>query len=220
MEKRTLIKWISALVLVIIFGVGYYFGMNRGSIPAKDNNLDSLIQKENLVIDSLKQVIQGKTITIDSLKLSLEQTRKEKKERIEKVKNLGAKESIAYLEEKIREVDNIDSLKFFSSSDSDSCVIICKEEIQAINGIIEEKEILEEEVIKSDSIILAQEEKIESLDTLVQTIQIREEKELQYYEEKTDSLQKQVVKEKRKANFWKAGTGIGAVGMILLLILL
>jgi hypothetical protein len=195
--------------------------MYRGSIPAKDNNLDSLIQKENLVIDSLKQVIQDKTITIDSLKLSLEKTRKEKKERIEKVKNLGAKESIAYLEEKIREVDDdIDSLKFFSFSDSDSCVIICKEGIQAINGIIEEKEILEEEVIKSDSIILAQEEKIESLDTLIQTIQIREEKELQYYEEKTDSLQKQVVKEKRKASFWKAGTGIGAVGMILLLILL
>ena len=86
MEKRTLTRWISALVLVIIFGVGYYFGMNRGSIPAKDNNLDSLIQKENLVIDSLKQVIQDKTITIDSLKLSLEQTRKEKKARIEKSK--------------------------------------------------------------------------------------------------------------------------------------
>lgn len=187
------IVWISLLILIA--GLGVYLGLNLGG--SKDQSINSLTKKDNLVIDSLKSVIKARNDSLNSLSENLNNLRKTKTTRIIKVKELSAKNSLKYLENK---VDSIDSLRFFSSTDSS--VVIGINGIRTINGLLEDREIMKNELIYCDSIIDIQGKNLKAKDSLIGTIESREKKEIQFY--------------KKKNLFWKIGTGLGAVGIILL----
>lgn len=65
-----------------------------------------------------------------------------------------------------------------------------------------------------------QREQLVLKDSLFETIKIREQKELQYYDEKTGTLETELSKEKKQKKTWKIGTGVGILGGVIIGLLL
>jgi tetrahydromethanopterin S-methyltransferase subunit G len=168
-------------------------------------------------MDSLSTVISAKDSMIINLNKKLGELADSKDKEIKKIRNLGAKESKDWLENKLKEIDNIDSLQFFSS---DSSVIIGINGIRTINGLLVDRDYLKKQVEYSDSIMTVQREQLVLKDSLFETIKIREQKELQYYDEKTGTLETELSKEKKQKKTWKIGTGVGILGGVIIGLLL
>ena len=205
MKKTTILVIISSLIAVFI--LGWYLG-NKNLDTTQDffkYKLDSITAGYNVAIDSLKTSIQSRNDKIDSLKESYNNLKVVKEERITIVKNLSNEEAVKYLENKLN-VNKIDSLTFFSDS------ILGK-----VNALIEEGVIVKEELKNADSIIVAQDSLIQDQDSLINVILERESEELNFYEEQTSALNKELKKEKKKRKFFQGTTIIGSIIILLLL---
>lgn len=213
--------WVKIILAILILGLGVYLGFSLGRSHDRgiDTKLSSLIYNENKKIDSLERVVSSKDSMVVSLLKNLSKVKKSGKTRIEKVKKLSTKDGVKYLDKKLREVDknNKDSLKFFSSKDSNE-VVISASHLKIINGMIEENEVLKEELVISDSIIVKQKSELEDKDKIINSVKSREEKEVGYYKDINKSLEKSLKKEKIKKNAWKIGTGVSVLALVILLL--
>ena len=181
-------KWtINVCVIILIFALGFYLGSRSLGTTSQGIN-----------IDSLQNEIVKKNKTLDSLTCKYDSLGKSKVQRIEVVKNLGARESVTYLEEKV-DIGS-DSLKFFSN---DSSVIVSQEALHAINVAIEEGLLAKEHLVIADSIISVQGDILADKDSVIEA-----------YKTEVRSLKK-----KNKKKFIE-GAGIGIGGLALLIILL
>lgn len=188
------------------FSIGLIVGVILGSIISLGYLFFNDNKKE--VIENLEQKKEEVTIlkqTVDTLQKEVDSLRARKSERIEVVKQLPPKEKIVYLEKKLDEVDDIrtDSISFLPEDSTKVSVSI--EDISRINGIIEEREILKEEVVLLDSIIVQKDSIIAIQDTIIieQDVVIQKQK-----------------KEKKKILGITVGSGGAIVLTALLLILL
>lgn len=211
--------WLRLIILLLILGLGVYLGYTLGRPSKANSDLSSLIIKDNTKIDSLEKILITKDSLVVSLLDDLSKLKKTRETRIKKVVHLNTSESVKYTNKKIREVDknNVDSLKFFSSNDS-SRVIISASRLKVINGMLEDREVLKEELAISDSVIEKQKSELLDKDNLVGSIRARETKEISYYKTENKNLSKQLGKEKLKKNIWKIGTGLSAITIILILL--
>jgi hypothetical protein len=211
--------WLRLIILLLILGLGVYLGYTLGRPSKANSDLSSLIIKDNTKIDSLEKILITKDSLVVSLLDDLNKLKKTRETRIKKVVHLNTSESVKYTNKKIREVDknNVDSLKFFSSNDS-SRVIISASRLRVINGMLEDREVLKEELAISDSVIEKQKSELLDKDNLVGSIRARETKEISYYKTENKNLSKQLGKEKLKKNIWKIGTGLSAITIILILL--
>jgi hypothetical protein len=211
--------WLRLIILLLILGLGVYLGYTLGRPSKANSDLSSLIIKDNTKIDSLEKILITKDSLVVSLLDDLSKLKKTSETRIKKVVHLNTSESVKYTNKKIREVDknNVDSLKFFSSNDS-SRVIISASRLKVINGMLENREVLKEELAISDSVIEKQKSELLDKDNLVGSIRARETKEISYYKTENKNLSRQLGKEKLKKNIWKIGTGLSAITIILILL--
>ena len=211
----------NVLICILIIGLGFYLGsLFSGSTQdsgSSNTGVNSVVTGETHRMDSLSTVITAKDSMIINLNKKLGELADSKDKEIKKIRNLGAKESKDWLENKLKEIDNIDSLQFFSS---DSSVIIGINGIRTINGLLVDRDYLKKQVEYSDSIMTVQREQLVLKDSLFETIKIREQKELQYYDEKTGTLETELSKEKKQKKTWKIGTGVGILGGVIIGLLL
>lgn len=143
--KKFSIGLIVGVILGILGSLGYLFFNDSGK------------EGEQTV---LKQKVETLQLEVDSLRTL-------KPKRIEIVKNLPPKERVIYIEKKLSEADStrVDSISFLPGDTTQ--VIVSVEDLSRINGIIEERDILKEEVALLDSISMQKDSIITIQDAVI-----------------------------------------------------
>lgn len=187
---------IVGVILGVLISLGYLFFRNE-----KPEVSPELEQKKEQVV-ALKQIV-------DTLQVELDSLRARKPERIEVIKHLPPVERIVYIEKKLDEVDSTrsDSISFLPTDSTK--IEMTVDDLSRVNGIIEERECLKEEVQVLDSIVVQKDSIIGLQDTIIakqDTIIIKQGKTIK--------------KQKKKILGISIGGGSAVVATLLLVLLL
>lgn len=190
MLKRVL----SIILVLLIAGVLGYFLGSRGT--------KVITKPDESVIDSLESLKASYESITDSLFLLRTENDSLSKAKVREVTKYCFVESIQYIEKQT----GIDSIQTVVN-DTDSVALLHNQELQVISGKLAELEGLQEQVRIDSAIIETQAENIRVSDTLL----VIKDEQILYEKQQT---------KKAKKKFFGIGTGVGAVIVGLLWILL
>lgn len=211
-----------AFFLVLLVG-GFISGiyLERGIFQTPPTNKftgvipDSIIAEENHKVDSFGRIIENAIREADSLRLALSRVRKEKKvvvvEKIREVKpTKEINKELKAIEERYSVMDSslIFSVDSVLTENPDGTVVVKRDGLRVIQGLLAENKYQTSEINKLDSIIKVDYVIIQGKDSIIYNILSRETKKENYYLDQNKKQQSYYQKKLRKRTLGALGSAV------------
>ena len=212
---------VSLVLLILLVGVVSGLYLERGIFQTNPSGKftgpipDSLIKQENHKIDSFSRVAEVAKREVDSLKTALQLVRSEKKNIL--IESLKKDKTIKEINEELKANEKrysvIDSSLIFSvdsvlTENPDGTVIVKREGLRVIQGILTENIYQTYEINKLDSIVRADSIIKQSKDSVINNILSREMKKENYYLDQNKKQQLYYQKKLRKRTIGIIGSAV------------
>ena len=213
----------SAFFLVLLVVGGFMSGIcfERGIFQTPPTGKffgvipDSMIAKENHEIDSFGRIVENAIREADSLRLVLSRVRKEKKavvvEYIKEVKpTKEINKELKAIEERYSVMDSslIFSVDSVLTENPDGTVLVKRDGLRVIQGLIAENKYQLSEINKLDSIVRVDSTIIQGKDSIIYNILARETKKENYYLDRNKKQENYYQKRLRKRTLGTIGSAI------------